>query len=196
MLDEELVRDLSQIRLDEMSAKYAHQELLKNPQKGARAVDILTLVIPVLFFAPKLIWKTQPALQIIGYVDIVLFVLLLGIAILRKVLNWDELLRDHRVCISKNTRLANQARELMVDENATNEAARWFIRLAKEPDDMEQRLFEELKVEDRQKAYRLALREYFPARADAVCQVCGASVWVLRPGECEACGGTPPERRN
>jgi len=193
MVSPALMDDLSQVRLDELSAKFIHQRLLRVPQWGVRIVDILTLIVPILYMAPKLIWTDQQALAVIGVIDTIMFVVLLASAITRKAFGWDDYLQGHRTAVTKNIRTSNQALELLTDRNASDDAARWFLRLAKEPDAAEERLLEGATSSQKQAAYRQALKEFFPASAEAKCQVCGASVWHHIKGTCQACGGSSPE---
>ena len=193
MFIEALKDDIQQVRLNELSGKYVHQRLIRAPVRGARLVDVLTFGVPILYFAPKLIWTEPPQLEVINIVDVILSVCLLAAAVLRKVLHWDEAIQGHRSAISKNTRTANQAQELLSDEHATDDAAKWFLRLAKEPDPEEDRLLENVCDKLMHQAYRSALKEFAPSSAEARCQVCGSSIWHHKSGPCQACGGTPAQ---
>lgn len=189
MITDSLKKDLQQVRLNGLCAKHIHRKLLAVPWWGKLFVDITTFLVPIIFFAPKMIWNQPEYQKMLSTSDILITVALLVLSATSKTLDWEGLLTSHRSLISKNIRMSNQALELLIDDNATDEAAKWFLRLAKEPDLEEQTLFEGVKDKMKQKAYRESLKEYSPSNADATCQVCGMSVWKYEPGNCSACGG-------
>lgn len=191
MISAALKADVCQVRLNELCGKHVHQVGIRWPRRGTQLVDVLTFVVPILYFAPKVIWTDPTSAPVINAIDVVLSVLLLGAAALRKTLGWDETVQARRNCISQNLRTANQALELLQDDNALDEAAKWFLRRAKEPNPEESRLLEEVDDALRQKSYRAALKEFEPAAKVAPCLVCNASAWHFTPGSCQVCGGTP-----
>jgi len=189
MITDSLKKDLQQVRLNGLCAKYIHRRLLTIPSWGKLAVDIITFAVPIVILAPKLILKDPSYQTTIEAGDVIITILLFILSAASKTLNWENLITSHRGLISKNIRISNQALELLTDEKTNDEAVTWFLRLAKEPDTEEEALFEDVSKKLKQEAYREALKEYAPSSPEANCQVCGMSVWKYEPGNCIACGG-------
>jgi mobilome CxxCx(11)CxxC protein len=190
MLGTDTVARLKQIRMDELCGKYAHLARYNRLRRWGTVVDGLAIIVPILYFAPRLLAAGSPEEKVVQAIDTLLSVVLLALTVLKLLLRWDDEKQAHLTCIEKNSRLAAEASSLLVDANATEGSAAGFIRSASAPDRAETELLAGVDAEQKRRCYREGLKEFTPGSRDAHCPVCRASVFVFKPGECQVCGNS------
>jgi mobilome CxxCx(11)CxxC protein len=124
---------LRQERINQLSGEKTHTARKKSLVPLVLITDALTIIVPILYFAPKLLAKSPEMASLVADIDVVLSVVLLALGVLKLVLRWDARIRGHENGIAASIRTANQARNLMTDASATEDGARWFLNGASEP---------------------------------------------------------------
>lgn len=196
MFSQGIHNQLRQIRTDELCGAKVHLCRRNKLVPLSRLVDILAVIVPVLYFAPKILaGQSADAAKVVQGIDTVLTVALLAAVIAKFIMRIDDRVQAHLTHAAESTQKANEALRLLMDGAATDETAMQFISYAKAPNRNDMDLLADATTAEKQEAYRAALQEFMPGTQDAVCTVCGASPWKYKAGACQICGGTPTNDR-
>jgi mobilome CxxCx(11)CxxC protein len=187
LMTDQTRRSVEQARMDELSGKYAHSQLLKMPRLLTKASEALCILIPIVYFMPSDLVKAYLGGD---RAAAVLAVLLLALSITRNIFRWDDALISHRTFMAKSLVSASRALEILNNPDATEEEAREYLRGQAIQSTEEMALFENMPIDVRQYSYREALKEVIPGEIDhAICHKCKKSVWDFKNGACQLCGG-------
>jgi mobilome CxxCx(11)CxxC protein len=186
MLSVEMVAKIQQERMNAIAAKYLHQQRLGNLRRLCQGVDLLGLVVPGLYFVPRYLTKGTTAHEVIEIVWEILAAVLLAAALLRLILKWDTKAEQHFHLLSENIDLVHEADQL-IEKQKTVAAYRGeaFIDQAARIEKADRQLISGPRDEDRQWAYREALKE-----CNAQCPRCTGDPWNYKKGDCQLCGNT------
>lgn len=183
-------QQIKQLRINALSAKYIHTKEIKRWKLYNVAIDVLTLIVPILLLI-------FPILQIeevsgISATDAtgVFSILLLSLAVLKLIIKIPDKIEKHQQLLMKNIAIANEAQNILLNP-VSNLAGEGFYRKVQELDVEDQEIIGNVNKKISREAYRESLKELEPDNISIVCPVCKASPWKFKKGSCEACGNTP-----
>ncbi|MBD1995238.1 hypothetical protein H6G00_01160 [Leptolyngbya sp. FACHB-541] len=194
MLNQEDANKIRQQKLDALVAIQLHRRQIRNLQQRNRFIEFLSIAVPAFYLTPRLLAKGTLLANLIDSLGEVLAAILLVLAILKLVNKWQDDEIKHAIMSRRNADTAYEADRLLQSQTATSEAVEQFLRRVKDVDAEDEALLLGVKEGNRQKAYRDALKQFSPTTSTP-CPICRADPWQFTPGSCEACGGTPAQRR-
>jgi mobilome CxxCx(11)CxxC protein len=187
-------RDLRQARLDSLAAKHLYNRRIGVLRRAGTVVDLLAIAVPLLYLPVRYLTKGQPLHAPLEVGWELLGAALLVAAVVKVIYRWPDRAEEQAVARGENMRIADELQALVVSTGGPADQVRLEVvrsRIGQQNQD-DQRLLEELRPPERRRAYREALKELTPGDSTVVCPICGASPWRFRPGDCDACGNTPP----
>lgn len=195
MLDQARINAIQQTRMNALAAKHLHQYRISALNRLNFCVDSLAVGVPILYLPVRYLAKgTSVGFFVESAWELLAAVLLVSV-IIKIIGKWQDLAAQHSKLIGENISLATQAEQLLNNVSATTaDGAQWFLRLADNLEKADRESIGEIKAEDRQRAYREALKEFSPG-ITTPCPECGASPWHYQPGSCQLCGNTPEQNR-
>ena len=195
MIDNEQKIRLAQIMTTAVVEKHLYQQRLAVARWKSRAVDFLALSTPTLYFALRFTAKGTSAQAAVEICWEFLAAVLLALTILKLVFRWDDYVASYLEQLGANTRLANQAQNLL-DRAALTARQEYehFIAEAGQLEKEDRAVLGHVFQREEQRAYREALKELDPTGA-ARCPECGVSARApFRRGACPACGSASNQK--
>lgn len=192
MAMQETTKDLiKQAQMDALCGKIIHAKRLSRLRKATSAVDVFVIVVPILFFAPRLMAGAGYIKDIVESANVILSVTLLSLGVIKQVRRWEDRARLHIKYLSENIMIKNEADHLLRKNEATDGEGMAFLRLAEAVEKPDSEILADASATEKQFAYREALKEL--VQNDPRCHQCGANPWAFKKGQCQMCGGTPPQ---
>jgi mobilome CxxCx(11)CxxC protein len=150
--------------------------------------------VPVAYFLIRYFAKGTSSQFVADVVWEVLAMVLLIAAITKIVYKWQERAERHSTLLGENLALVRHADSILSATNPSVDRVQAYLELADriEADDTE--LLEDVTVQEKQAAYRDALKQFDVSNVAVICRICGASPWQFTPGSCVVCGNTPAGR--
>lgn len=179
---------VKQIRANALAAEYIYSEKLTGIGRISLALNILSIIVPILFSAALLITKGTKSEGIVNTISILLSAVLLAIAVLALLLRLEQKKEKYLIGRRSNLYVGNES--LKVLDKPDSELG-WFYNYVNEMDATDRENIDKVSVGMRQRAYRSALEKLHPGRNDTVCAICNASPFVFQKGSCQVCGNTP-----
>lgn len=176
---------IEQTKLDALSAKILHRKGLAKYERRNRLVLILTIIVPILFLIAQYITINTAFEQFVNMLSFALSILLICISLIAIFYKYNELIIIHKMGMKNNIYVANECDNL---KDKTDEENSWFYRYVSEIDNMDNDTFSSISVDDRQFAYREALKECEPGNYSIACPNCNSSPWNYVKGNCQLCG--------
>jgi mobilome CxxCx(11)CxxC protein len=195
MANQEIINKIQKIRLNALSAVYLHEKRIAYYHRLNVLVEFLTIVVPVLYVAPRFLFKGTFVEQWVEIIWEILGVLLLGLAIAKVVFRWQDREMKHTVMARRNEDITNDADQLLGQQRIGNHIFEQFISRVTDIDAEDRDLFLDASQKEDQAAYRYALKHLSPG-STMLCEVCGANPWNYKPGDCAICGGTPDKNKS
>lgn len=194
MLNQENVNKIRQQKLNALVAIQLHRQKIRTLQKRNRIIESLSIAVPVFYLTPRLLAKGTLFANVIDNAGEILAAILLVLALLKLVNKWQDDEIRHAIISRRNADTDYEAERLLQSQTANSEAVEQFLRRVNDVNAEDENLLSDVKAENKQKAYREALKQFNPSTL-TLCPICGADPWKFIPGSCEACGGTPVKQR-
>ena len=189
MLDSTTRARIEQERLNCLCAENLHTKALRTLDRKINFVDAAALIVPVLYFPARYWSKGTPYSRCIEIAWEFTAACLIALAIWKFVARWQEKFKNHGKLLGENIALKRQAVDLLNDDKAIPESAHSFLALAARSEREDRELLLTIKSEDKQDAYREALKEL--GDASITCPNCHSSPWKFKRGSCQMCGNIP-----
>lgn len=189
-MDADLLHDIKQQKFNCLAAKNLHSLFLASFNRKNKAVDLLALAVPALYFPVRYIAKATPIMSVVEAIWECLAGVLIVLAFLKLVYGWQGKVETHSKLLGENIAHVAQINFLVAglkNNTTTPDGARWFL-VQSQLDKADAESLAGIAVEHKQYAYREALKKIEP---HAVCETCGASPWQSQRGSCETCGNIP-----
>jgi mobilome CxxCx(11)CxxC protein len=189
-----IAQKINQKRLDALAVKYVHEQRLSKLRRLNRIADILAFGVPAAYYPVRLAAKGTP----LGlYAEGLWTLALAALAFLsaqKMVSRWQDNAERHSRLIGENISLATQADSFLArPELLSPDATQAFFNQADLIERQDRDALGPVPRDQKQHAFREALKESAPSSADVKCPVCNASPWQFKAGTCDACGNTPVE---
>jgi len=183
----------ARIRQDALVGIHLHNTRISRLSARTRFTDWLALAVPILYVPVRFLAKGTSVFQTVEAVWEVLAATLLVTAASRIVLQWDRQLEEHYKYRDDDLRLADQAAGIL--DGVTQEG---ITRLNALDQISRRQDFDSIHstVAERQKAYRMALMEFYTSGEVAECPHCHSRPDEFMPGDCPACGNTRRTQRD
>ena len=178
-----------QAQVDALCGKTIHARRLSRLRTLSAVIDILVIVVPVLFFAPRLLANSPHIQGAVDIVNVILSVSLLALGIVKQIGRWEDKVRTHSKYLSENIVIKNEADRLLRQPTTTEHDGGAFLRLVEAVEKPDSEVLADVKPTEKQFAYREALKELVPESPR--CPQCDANPWMYKAGPCQMCGGTP-----
>lgn len=191
MLNDSVVQTIRQKKVDSLAAKHLHVRSRVKLNRLNRIVDWLAISVPLLYFVPRFLAKGTPydgPVEIGWEIIAAVLVCFVGMKI---VYHWEERAQTHSRLLGENISLVRQADDLLLSTGQMPETVQLFLRLAERSETADREAIGEPSAEERQFAYREALKELEPGNVSVVCPQCGSSPWRFTRGSCQLCGNVP-----
>jgi mobilome CxxCx(11)CxxC protein len=183
-------QQIKQIRLNALSAKYIHAKGIFRWKRYNLAIDILTLIVPLLLLV-------FPVLQInlifgitLNNLTGVLSILLISLAVFKFTIKIPDKIEKHQELLTKNIAVAHEAQNILLNSTSSLNHE-WLFRQAQILEAEDQGIIGNLNKKFAREAYRESLKELDINNNSVICPICKASPWNFKKGSCEACGNTP-----
>lgn len=191
--DIEKIRD---IRFDALGTKHLFQHELAEIDWKNKAVDVLAVVVPILYFVIRFLAKGTEWASWAEHVWEILAVILLATAAAKLGLGWQKDAETYSRLRNENIVLTSRATDLLrFPDQLSVESVRLFFALQDRLENDAREALKHIPPGDKRRldAYREGLKEYEPGSTKTVCPMCNASPWKYTPGSCQVCGNTPVE---
>lgn len=189
MLDQRLIDNIRQQKLNALVAIYLHEQRIAKLKKKSLLVEFLSLAVPAFYIVPRFLSKGTSLAFFIEVIGEILAATLLVLAILKLVYKWQDDEIRHSIMRRRNSDIVFEADQLLKKRNTNDAIVEQFLRRVKDIDDEDDDLLLGTTKKKEQTAYRKALKKM--EGRSAACPVCGANLWRFKEGSCNACGGTP-----
>lgn len=187
-----LEEKISQQKINALCAKCLHERRLVKLKKLNRLVDILAFGVPTAYFPVRFLAKGTTYGPYIEGAWAVVAGILATISVVKMISRWQDSAERHSKLMGENISLVTQADYLLNSpDTLTPDKAQLFFLLSDNLEKLDRDALGLVKSEEKQNAYREALKESVPNSADIKCPVCKASPWHFKPGLCQTCGNTP-----
>lgn len=181
---------LLQAKLDARCSVFIHKEYIHRIDRKLIAIELLSLIVPIMFFAIELVFANDlPTRKILSSINYVISAVLISMVIWSMSGSFREKLKSHQRFLTENLPIINEIdvilRKNTIDQDDENKIIDKTINLTTQ----ESLLLPKLPIEEKQFFYREVLKEELGK--NAICGVCSASPWVFIKGSCQACGNQP-----
>lgn len=180
---------IAQIRTDALVAKFVYMRRLNKANLVKIIVTALTIITPILFIATQSLTKNSAAESATNIAAFIGSVLLLCLAIYTLIINLDSKIQEYVIGKKNNIDVASEASKLINESD--EEKLSWFYKYIAQMDSIDTGSLSDAKNEEKQDAYREALKQLYPGDNSVICPICGASPFRYKPGNCQTCGNTP-----
>jgi mobilome CxxCx(11)CxxC protein len=193
----DLIGDLEQRRFDIRCGILLHKRQSATLDRLLTTTEVLSLCIPILFFAGHYIPDSSTRNVVLRLGEIAA-VFLIAWAVASLALDWKGKLKLHQKLLSQNFAVGDRVDSALRDPDRTKEIVERVIDETTRLTAEENQLMPKIRSGVRRSAYSEALRQTGP---HVSCPVCGASPWKtdglkgLFRGRCEACGRTNSQDR-
>jgi mobilome CxxCx(11)CxxC protein len=194
-LDNDTKNKVTQIKLNALAAKHLHVKCRETFNTYNQNVDFLGIAVPTFYFAFRYLAKSTQYEGLVEGVWGILAAILAVATIAKMVYHWPDKAQRHSELLGENISLVGQANDLLREENISQESLRLFSLLDEKLEREDLSLLGRIDDEDRQMAYRSALKELNPGDISVVCPSCKSSPWRFTAGSCQVCGNTPAIQR-
>lgn len=187
-------RDSNNIRQEKLNALVAiqlHQYSIRNLQRRNQLIEFLTIAVPVFFLVPRLLAKGMFLANFVDGFGEILAAALLVLAILKLAYKWQDKEVLHSTLSRRNLDIVYEADRILGNKTASHETVEQFLNRTKDMNAEDENILSNTRRNDKQTAYREALKKFDRNRVSTPCPICGADPWKFSPGVCQACGGTP-----
>lgn len=175
---------LSQIRMNALTAKNIHSKKFKYHSNIMKIEKISTLSVP-LFYLIVLQFYESSFFNNLGNA---LSIFLVIISIFSLGIKVEDKSIQHKKAMEENIYIAREALNLMNDPSKKNVELKWFFKFISDVDARDKELISELSDRSRKKVYREALKELIPGSTEIECPNCKSSPWNFKKGKCQLCG--------
>jgi mobilome CxxCx(11)CxxC protein len=190
MLKPEQVTKIEQKKLDALVAIQLHRKQIRILQRINRVFECLCIAVPAFYLTPRLLAKnTSLAIYVDLFGEILASVLLI-LAIIKLVNKWQDDEFKHTSMSQRNADIVYEADRLLAIQTTSTEALEQFLKRVQDVDSEDQSLLINTKKDDKQTAYREALKQLSSSNA-ILCPICNSDPWKFTAGTCQACGGKP-----
>jgi mobilome CxxCx(11)CxxC protein len=190
MLKPEQVTKIEQKKLDALVAIQLHRKQIRILQRINRIFDCLCIAVPAFYLTPRLLAKSTSFAIYIDFLGEILAAILLILAIIKLVNKWQDDEFKHTSMSQRNADIVGEADRLLASPTTSSEALQQFLKRVQDVDSDDQSLLINTKKDDKQTAYREALKQFSSSTA-ILCPVCNSDPWKFTAGTCQACGGQP-----
>ncbi len=187
-------QQIRQIRLNALSAKYIHTKEISRWKRYNLAIDILTLIVPILLLIFPILQIDRVGGSSLYAISGVLSVLLLTLAVLKLIISIPDKIEKHQRLLTKNITVAHEAQNILLQSSALADP-HWLYQQAQALETEDQEMIGNVGKKLVREAYRESLKELNVGNSSVVCPVCKASPWNYKKGDCEACGNTPANNK-
>lgn len=189
-MDTDFRSKVRQVKLNALSAKYRHVQARATLNRQIQNVDFLGLAVPVAYFPLRYFAKGAAYEWWVEAAWTLLAAALVVATIRRMAYRWSDRAQKHSELLGENISLVGHANSLLHEESVSRESFRLFSLLDEKLERDDWRAVGSLSEQERQAAYRAALKE-LDGDPNVACALCRAPVWKFKPGACQMCGNTP-----
>lgn len=193
-MNQNLRERVLQAQMDALCARTIHRTRLTKLRRFVTGIDVLVIIVPILFFAPRLLANTPGIKSVVGVAGVVLGAVLLALGVTKQILRWQDKVVTHARHLSENIMVKNEADRLLQRTDAEDSDAISFLRIAESVERPDADVLADVKLKERQAAYRESIKEL--QHVEARCAQCGANPWEFEKGLCQMCGGKSPASKS
>jgi len=180
---------IEQIRTNALVAKELHTKKLRGRNGYKIALNVMTIIVPILFLTAQYWAKSTQLEFVINFVASLGSVGLLCMAIIAIIIDLDGKIIKHTIGVKSNIYVATESIKLM-EENEESKLG-WFYTYVAEVDAADADSLSGVSGKEKMAAFREALKQLFPGESSIVCPVCNASPYIYEAGSCQVCGNKP-----
>lgn len=198
MANSELTNKLKQKKMDALVAKNIHSKRIVWLQRWSWVVDAFALIVPILYFAPRLIAKGEAWQKPVEIIWEILAVILLALTVLKVIRKWQDRAETHTRLMGEDIGFIAQVNYLssLYERGALPDEAIHSFLFSVNQDRADMEALGKITDSERRTAYREGLKEVDPTDPNTTCPGCGASPWNYKPGKCQMCGNTPAKEKD
>jgi mobilome CxxCx(11)CxxC protein len=193
-IDSQSLDKLRQKKLNALVAKELHGYKLAALKKKSMWPDLLALIVPILYFSFRYVFKDSSLSGPLDKVWEVLAMVLIALAIIKLAAHWQLRIEKHSQLIGDNISSAAQIdylSSLVRNGQLGADAVDSFILNSSTMDKADRDALGSPTSDELKRASLQALRELEPLSTNPACPTCGANPWHFTPGTCPQCGNTP-----
>lgn len=175
---------------DSLAAKHLHVKARAQLNFWNLLIDILSLAVPIIYLSVRYVVKGATLQAAFDSVGEILAGILIAASVLKFICQLQDKIQKHSELMADNIAIVSLGQTLLADPS--NIASQWqyFSGLVQKSEVEDRKLLGDPKLQDKQFAYREALKEQ--GGATVVCEICRASPFKFKPGDCQICGNTAP----
>lgn len=196
-IDFQSLDKLRQKKLDALVARELHGYRLDALKKKSLWPDLLALIVPILYFSIRYVFKDTAFSGPLDKVWEVLAMVLIAFAIIKLAAHWQLRIEKHSQLIGDSISFAAQTDYLMslVKKGQLGaDAVDSFILNCSTLDKADRDALGRPTSAELKTASLQALKELEPLSTNPACPTCGANPWIFIPGSCSQCGNTPHQK--
>lgn len=188
---------IKQARMNALCAKNIRINRQKELSWKIWAGDILTLVLPIIFFVSVIWSSSSPWKTLVEFIGFGVSAFLLIIGIFKVVGQWEHKVKKHSKYVAENISVKNETDRILTHADTfPEELGLSFLQRVEMIDKEDTEDLGDVSKKEKRNAYREALIEVEPRNATPQCPSCGANPWQYKPGNCQMCGNTPISKEN